>query len=109
MNPASVFKLALAMLGVGVVATSTVSAQAPQALLRQYKCYLCHADRETKTGPAYVDVAVRYRDDPKAVGKLAGVMKQGRRGMGEWHMSPHREISDADARAIVRYILSLRE
>ena len=29
----------------------------PQALLTQYKCYICHANRETKAGPAFVAIA----------------------------------------------------
>lgn len=29
-------------------------------------------------------------------------------GEGPWHMPPHPEVSDADARRMVRYILSLQ-
>jgi len=53
-----------------VVGVAQGQSQAPQELLRQYKCYICHADDETKTGPAYVDVAARYRGNPQAVASL---------------------------------------
>ena len=81
----------------------------PQALLTQYKCYLCHADRETKAGPAYVDVAHQYRNTPNAVSKLASEIRGGLRHGGPWHMPPHPEVSVAQARAMARYIMSLRQ
>jgi cytochrome c len=80
----------------------------PQALLTQYKCYICHADRETKAGPAYVDVAHQYRSTPNAVPMLASEIRGGLRHGGPWHMPPHPEVSDAEARAMARYIMSLR-
>lgn len=79
----------------------------PRVLLTQYKCYLCHADRETKAGPAYVDVAARLRDHPKAVSRIAMEIRRGIRRGGPWHMPPHPEVSLADARVMARYIMSL--
>ena len=84
-------------------------AEDPQAMLQRYKCDACHAERETRTGPAFIEVAAKYRDDPKAAAALAAEVKRGAHGSGPWHMPPHQEVSDADARAIVQYILSLRE
>ena len=71
--------------------------------------HAARADRETKTGPAYADVAARYRGDPKAIARLTAVVKQGAHGAGPWPMPPHPEVSAADARTMVHYILSLRE
>ena len=88
-------------------ATGVAEAQTPQALLEQYRCYICHDDAETRTGPAYADVAAKYRHDPKAVAVLAALLRKGIVGDGPWHMPPHPEISDAGARTIARYILSL--
>ena len=83
------------------------TAQAPETLLQYYKCYSCHADHETKTGPAYVDVAAKYGASPQAVTIVTAIMRKGAHGSGPWHMPPHPEVSDADARKIARYILSL--
>lgn len=80
----------------------------PQALLTHYKCYICHADRETKAGPAYVDVAEQYRRSPNAVSMIALEIRRGLRHGGPWHMPPHPEVSVAEARAMARYIVSLR-
>ena len=90
-------------------AVGVARAQAPQILLQQYKCYLCHADDEARTGPAYVDVAAKYRGNPQAVAIVVAVVRKGTRGGGPWHMPPHPEISDADAKKMVRYILSLEK
>jgi len=80
----------------------------PQALLTHYKCYICHADRETKAGPAYVDVAAQYRKAPDAISVIALEIRRGLRHGGPWHMPPHPEVSVAEARAMARYIMSLR-
>ena len=90
-----------------IAAIGIARAQAPAILLQQYKCYICHADNETKAGPVYADVAARYRGNSKAVSILAATVKKGAHGHGPWHMPPHPEISDADAQKMARYILSL--
>jgi cytochrome c len=84
-------------------------AQAPQILLQQYKCYICHADNESKTGPAFIDVATRYRSNPQAIPILTAAIRKGADGSGPWHMPPHPEVSQADAKRMVRYILSLKK
>ena len=80
----------------------------PQALLTHYKCYICHADRETKAGPAYADVATHYRRTPDAVSVIALEIRRGLRHGGPWHMPPHPQVSVAEARVMARYIMSLR-
>jgi len=99
--------LGLVALATGL-AVAQGRAQSPQALLEHYKCNSCHAEREARTGPAFVDVASRYRSDPNAVATLTAAIKRGTHGTGPWHMPPHPELSDKDARTIVGYILSLR-
>lgn len=84
-------------------------AQAPQILFQQYKCYVCHTDDEYKTGPAYVDVATRYRGNPRAVAILTAAIRKSGHGSGPWHMPPHPEVSGADAGKMARYILSLKK
>jgi len=82
-------------------------ARTPQDMLKQYSCYTCHSNRETKTGPSFVDVAAKYRGNPDAADHVAATMRKGRHGYGPWHMPPHPEISRADAMTMARYILSL--
>ena len=95
--------LAIIASGAGVA-----RADAP-LLLQQYKCYFCHADNEAKAGPAFIDVAARYKGKSQAVTVVAATVKKGSHGNGPWHMPPHPEVSDADAKELARYILSLKK
>jgi cytochrome c len=99
----------LVAVAVMMSAPSVARAEAPRALLQQYKCYMCHADAETKAGPAYVDVAAKYRGVPHAEAIVAAVVRKGLKGGGPWHMPPHPEVSTTDARTMARYILSLKQ
>jgi cytochrome c len=104
---ASALAFVAAMVPFGAATAGTAPVD-PRALLTQYKCYLCHADRETKAGPAYVDVATHYRSTPNAVSLIALEIRRGLRRGGPWHMPPHPEVSVAEARAMARYIMSLK-
>ena len=84
-------------------------AETPQELLERYNCNFCHSDNEARTGPAFSDVAARYRGNPQAVAILTATVRKGTHGSGPWHMPPHPEVSDADAATMVRYILSVRQ
>jgi cytochrome c len=101
-------KLALIVVGAVSFGMGAVHAEDAPALLHKYKCYICHADSEPKAGPAYVDVAAVYRGNPKATAILVALIKKGAHGAGPWHMPPHPEVSDAEARKMARYILSLK-
>lgn len=104
MTLAALVTLCAALLGVGAA-----HAEDAPALLQKYKCYICHADREPKAGPAYVDVATMYRGKPNATATLVAIVKKGAHGAGPWRMPPHPEVSNAEATKIVRYILSLKD
>lgn len=84
-------------------------AQAADAkeLLHRYACYTCHADDEPGAGPPFADIARQYRSDPDAARKLQGVIRKGHAGW-PWHMPPSTEVSPAEARAMVQYILSVK-
>ena len=80
-------------------------AAAPQAdngekLIKGSDCSSCHAvDREV-VGPAYSAVAKRYAGQSDAAEKLAAKIRDGGSGM-----TPHPDLTDAQRREIVRWIL----
>ena len=97
-------------LGVTSLLAANLSyADTPSVLLERYKCTICHTRDEPRTGPAFVDVAAKYRGDAKAPARLAREVASGTHGRGPWPMPPHPEVSAADARTMVRYILSLKK
>jgi cytochrome c len=57
-------------------------------------------------GPSFREVADRYRGDAKAEATLATRIKGGAQGIwGAIPMPPHPNLSDDDARSLVRWIL----
>jgi cytochrome c len=101
------FSLALVAL-LGSTAAFAGDAPDPQQLFERYRCNLCHAENETKAGPAFRDVAMAYRGQRGAQSAVALAIKRGQHGGGWWHMPPHPEASDAEVAAMARYILSLK-
>ena len=101
-------KLAAYVLTAGMLAAGHVQAEDVQALLQSYNCRLCHSDYESRTGPAYVDVATKYRGKKNAASTIVALIRKGVHGEGPWPMPPLPEVSPADARRIAEYILSLK-
>jgi cytochrome c551/c552 len=71
-------------------------------------CKACHKEQEKVIGPAYVQVAQRYRKDPKASSYLMlKIMKGGSGVWGEAAMPAHPNLKGGDVKQMVQYILSL--
>ncbi|WP_211092201.1 c-type cytochrome [Chitinophaga eiseniae] len=89
--------------------TVTPSAFATEKqLLAKLDCAACHRPDVKLVGPSYKAIAQKYKRSDINVNKLAGKVIAG--GSGNWGttpMIPHPALSTADARKIVRYILSL--
>jgi cytochrome c len=83
-------------------------ALAQEALASKSGCLACHAVDKKIVGPSYKDVANKYRGDSGAEAKLVDKVKKG--GQGVWGQipMPPNNVSDADAHALVKWILSLK-
>ena len=87
-----------------------VSAQSLEDLLKKNGCTACHAVDKKVIGPAYVDVAAKYKNDPKAPAYLADKIKKGGSGVwGQIPMPPNTQASDKDVKEIVEDILKLKK
>jgi len=72
-------------------------------------CMTCHAIDRKIIGPAYKDVANKYEITEVVIDTLVSKIKHG--GMGNWGnipMTPHPDLAEADAKEMVKYILSLK-
>jgi cytochrome c len=79
-----------------------------KALMDKSDCNACHSVDNKIVGPAFKDIAKKYKGDKTAPAKLAEKVIQGGSGnWGEIPMAPHPQISTADATEMVKYILSL--
>ena len=61
-------------------------AMADEALAKSKNCMSCHAVDKKLVGPAYKDVAAKYKADKGAVATLAAKIKAG--GKGNWGEIP---------------------
>ena len=79
-------------------------------LVAKSDCLTCHKVNEKSTGPAYSDVAAKYTPAADTtISNLAGKIIKG--GAGVWGaipMTPHPQVSQADAEQMVKYILLLK-
>ncbi len=99
------------MLGAGALAAAMAvpaSAQDASALAKKYNCLACHSVDNKVVGPAYKDVANKYRGDKGAEAKLVDKVKKG--GSGVWGQipMPPNNVPDGDIKTLVKWILSLK-
>jgi cytochrome c len=95
----------IAILAAAMGASLPVAAS--DALAKKYACSACHTIDTKLVGPAFKEIAAKYRDDKAAPGKLAEKVKKGGQGVwGSIPMPPNPTVPDADIDALVSWILS---
>jgi cytochrome c len=88
-------------------ASVTAPALADQALATSKNCMACHAIDKKLVGPAYKDVAAKYKGDKAAADVLAAkVMKGGGGVWGPVPMPANPQVSEAEAKKLVAWVLS---
>ncbi|MFM2170485.1 MAG: hypothetical protein RI957_714, partial [Verrucomicrobiota bacterium] len=79
-------------------------------LITAKQCLACHQVETNSVGPAYLNVALRYRDEKNALASLQQKLKNGGAGVwGEIPMPPQAAVSEAESQQIIRAILGLAE
>lgn len=74
-------------------------AQSGADVLKAKGCLNCHEMDKKKVGPAYKDVAAKYKGKKNAAGELVAKIKE-----GKGH--PKIDASDAELKAAVQHVLS---
>jgi cytochrome c len=78
------------------------------AIASKSDCFACHAIDKKVVGPAFRDVALRYKNSPNVVDTLVHKVQVG--GSGNWGavpMAPHPLIPESDLKEVVTWILSI--
>lgn len=94
-----------------VVITAPAQNPAPgngEKLVNGSDCLSCHALDTQIAGPSWRAIAKRYTGQPGSAARLAAKVRKG--GAGAWGdiaMTPHTDLSDAQSREMVDWILSL--
>ena len=93
--------IVLVVTAAAALAAGVVFAQSGADVLKAKGCMNCHEMDKKKVGPAYKDVAAKYKGDKAAPGMLVGKIKEGK-------THPKVDASDAELKAAVGTVLSTK-
>ena len=102
-------KSSLSLIFVASALVVAAPAFASPDLAQKKNCMACHAVDKKVVGPAYKDVAAKYAGQKDAVDKLSQKVIKG--GAGVWGPVPmpaNTTVSDAEAKQLVQWILTLK-
>ena len=90
-------------------ALAATPALASEELAKKNACTACHAVDKKLVGPAYKEVAAKYKGNAKAQAMLEEKVKKGGSGVwGQVPMPPNASVKDEDVKALVKWVLSLK-
>ena len=92
-----------------IASMAAAPARANPELAQKKNCMACHAIGQKVIGPAYKDVAAKYAGQPDAAPRLAQKVMKG--GTGVWGaavMPANPQVSEAESKQLVQWILSLK-
>ena len=96
-------------IGLAIVAAAiALPVQADEALAKKHNCLACHQVDKKIIGPAYREIAKKYKGQKDAQAQLEQKVKKG--GVGVWGqipMPPNAAVPDGDIKKLVAWILSL--
>ena len=82
---------------------------ASEDLAKQKACLACHQIDKKLVGPAYKDIAAKYKTDKDAEKKLAAKVRAGSTGVwGQIPMPANPSVSEAEAATLVKWILAMK-
>ena len=86
---------------------AAMPALADEALAKKHNCTACHAIDKKLVGPAYKDVAAKYKGQNVAATLEEKVKKGGSGVWGPVPMPPNAAVPDADIKKLVDWVLKL--
>ena len=88
-------------------AAFTTPARASEDLAKKHQCLACHQVDKKSVGPAYKDIAKKYKGQSVAA-KLEEKVKKGGSGVwGQVPMAPNATVPDADIKKLVAWIVAM--
>ena len=94
---------------VSIIALAAVPAFAQADLAQKKNCMACHGVDKKVLGPAFKDIGAKYAGQAGAADKLAAKVTKG--GTGVWGNIPmpaNPQVTDAEAKQLVGWILTLK-
>lgn len=100
---------ALCIAGLLLTLSASHYAVASAELAKSKNCMACHAVSNKVVGPAFKDIASKYAGQSDAEDRLTQKVQKG--GSGVWGAVPmpaNPQVSEAEARALVKWVLSIK-
>ena len=103
-------KKTLLLAAAAVAFSAPALAGDPEAAMKKGNCLTCHTKDKKLVGPAFKDIAAKYKGQADAPAKLFEKVRKG--GSGVWGPvpmapNPASAISDADLKEVIEYILKM--
>jgi len=89
-----------------MLAGDVFATEMPQ-LAKKNNCTACHAMDRKLVGPAWMDVAKKYKGDKEAEANLVAKIQKGGRGVWGSMSMPPQSAKEADIKELVKFILAL--
>ncbi len=91
------------------LAGSAALAADAQQLLKDKACLACHQLDNKLVGPAYKDVAAKYKPRKDAEAYLVKKIREGSTGVwGAVPMPPNGTVNDEEAKTLAKFILTVK-
>jgi len=91
----------------GLMISSAALAADMPPLAKKDNCTACHAIDKKLVGPAWAEVAKKYKGDKGAEAKLVAKVKQGGKGVWGTMAMPPQAAKEEDIKELVKFILAL--
>lgn len=111
LDPNAVTRAFVQLTPVGLDGNASADDNAPPGLklIRQSGCLNCHASHRPLVGPAFVEVANKYRDQGDALEKSIERVQKGSTGVwGKVPMLPHSHRTREEIQTMVQYVYSVK-
>ena len=98
----------LFIVAAAVALVAAMPARANADLAQKKNCLACHTVDKKVVGPAYKEVAAKYKGDKTAVAKLTEKIQKG--GVGAWGQvpMPPNPVTPDEAKTLATWVLSLK-
>jgi cytochrome c len=106
----SKMKAFVAITTVALVATIASIARADEALAKKHACIACHSVADRIVGPSFQEIATKLAGEKDVQARLLNSILKG--GSGQWGKIPMPEqpqVSEADAKTLATWVLSLKK
>lgn len=88
-------------------AAAPLTASADEALAKSKACLACHQVEKKVVGPAFKDVAAKYKGNASAAATLATKIKAGGKGVWGPVPMPAQNVTDEEAAKLAKWVLAL--